>query len=116
MFQLALPNAPAPQRNWNAIERNHGRAARLELEQEQRNWNAEMNAIAQRNINDPGWRNRGRAEQANARRLWLQQQREQQEELDRVWGPLGQAQAAEEGPNLDASMAPTGPLRYILKM
>ena len=58
MLNLNLPNGPAPPRNWNAFERNHGRAARLQFEEQQRNWNAQMNIIRQRNINEPGWRNR----------------------------------------------------------
>ena len=47
----------------------------------------EWNALQQRNINDPGWRNRARARQANDNQVWLQHHRAQLAELNRVWGP-----------------------------
>ena len=116
MLNLNLPNGPAPPRNWNAFERNHGRAARLQFEEQQRNWNAQMNIIRQRNINEPGWRNREIEEHQrnmNAIRQLLQQRREEDQELNRVWGGPRQLvlQEGSESPNLNASMPPTETLR-----
>ena len=72
-----LPD-PAVVARWRA--RNEAARVRDPMEMERNAWR-------QRNINDPGWRNRERARQANDNQVRLQHRRAELAELNRVWGP-----------------------------